>query len=385
MAGKRGNSEGTIRKRRDGRWEARVVLDDGTRKSLYGKTRAEVSRVLDQARRDREHGLAALNDRQTVGEYLTSWIERYRQRRRYSSYARYERVIRLHLLPALGKLTLSKLTAQQVETFYARKLRDGDAPSAVRFCHKVLRAALSDAVRLGLVHRNVASLSKQPRARTRKMAVYNEEQARTLLDAARTDPLDALIALALSTGMREGELLALKWQDVDLDRATLLVHANLIWTPEGRIFEEAKTEHSRRRIAMTQTAVDALRRHRSRQAEDRLRLGEAWTDLGLVFPNAIGAPHDATYLTQHKYRRLVRTAGLPFIRFHDLRHTTATLLLARGVNVKVVSEMLGRSNIAITLGIYGHVLPHMQQQAAAVMDAVLQGETTGVRRAAERQ
>ncbi len=373
MAGKRGNSEGTIRKRADGRWEARLVLDDGSRKSPYGKTRAEASRELDQARRDRERGIAVLHDRQTVGDYLTSWIASYGQRRRYTSYERYERVIRLHLLPVIGKLTLSKLTAQQVEAFYAGKLRDGDAPSKVRFCHKVLRAALSDAVRLGLVHRNVASLAKQPRSRTHKMAIYTEEQARELLDAARGDSLEALITLTLSTGMREDELLALKWQDVDLERATLLVHSNLIWTPEGHVFEEAKTEHSRRRIGLTRTAIAALRRHRACQDEERSRLGDAWTDLDLVFPNAVGRPHSASNLTQRKYRRLVRKAELPYIRFHDLRHTAATLLIARGVNIKVVSEMLGHSSIAITLGIYGHVLPHMQQQAADVMDAMLQG------------
>jgi integrase len=182
--------------------------------------------------------------------------------------------------------------------------------------------------------------------------------------------LEALAVMALATGMREGELLALRWPDLDLDRATLLVQANLIWTPGGFEFEEAKTAHSRRRIALPRTAVDALRMHRARQAEERLRLGAAWTDLDLVFVNTLGGPYDASNLRNWFYRVLKR-AGLPRVRFHDLRHTAATLLLARGVNVKVVSEMLGHANVGITLSIYGHVLPHMQQQATDTMDAVL--------------
>jgi integrase len=272
----------------------------------------------------------------------------------------------------LGKQTLAKLTAQHIEMFYTRKLADGTQASAIRFCHKVLRAALTDAVRLGLIYRNVASLVKPPRARTQEMAVYTEEQVTTLLKNSRGARLGPLIVMALATGMREGELLALRWQDIDLERATVLVHANLIWTPQEYVFEEAKTPHSRRQIALPQIAVKALEEHRAQQASERTKLDGAWRDLGLVFANTLGGPYDASNLRNWFYRTLER-AALPRIRFHDLRHTAATLLLARGVHVKVVSEMLGHANIGITLAIYGHVLPHMQQHAADTMDMMLQG------------
>jgi integrase len=272
----------------------------------------------------------------------------------------------------LGKQALAKLTAQHIEMFYTRKLADGAQASAIRFCHKVLRAALTDAVRLGLIYRNVASLVKPPRARTQEMAVYTEEQVTTLLKNLRGARLGPLIVMALATGMREGELLALRWQDIDFERATVLVHANLIWTPQEYVFEEAKTPHSRRRIALPQIAVKALEEQRAQQASERTKLDGAWHDLGLVFANTLGGPYDASNLRNWFYRMLER-AALPRIRFHDLRHTAATLLLARGVHVKVVSEMLGHANIGITLAIYGHVLPHMQQYAADTMNTMLQG------------
>jgi integrase len=203
------------------------------------------------------------------------------------------------------------------------------------------------------------------------MAFYTEQQVQQLLEAARGDRLEALIVLALATGMREGELMALRWDDVDLDKAALLVRANLVLTREGRIREEAKTGASRRRIALPSIAVEGLRHHRARQAQERLQLGPAWQDLNLVFPNTLGGYYDVNNWRARWFSRLLRRAGLPRIRPHDLRHTSATLLLARGVPVKVVSEMLGHANVGITLSVYGHVLPHMQEQAASTMDTLL--------------
>jgi integrase len=173
--------------------------------------------------------------------------------------------------------------------------------------------------------------------------------------------------------MREGELLALTWDDVDLEHGSLLVRANLVLTKEGIFREEVKTGTSRRRIALPSIAVEGLRRHRARQAQERLLLGGAWQVRDLVFPNTIGGYFDANNWRAGWFYPLLRRAGLPRIRPHDLRHTAATLLLARGVPVKVVSEMLGHANVGITLSIYGHVLPHMQQQAANTMDAMLRG------------
>jgi integrase len=373
MAGRRGKSEGSIRKRADDRWEARYVDAAGKRQSIYGNTRQEVARLLNAAIRDRELGITALSARQTVGDYLTSWMAIYKQRRRLTSYERNERTVRRHLIPGLGSKVLAKLTPQEIEVFYTRKLADGTSAFTVRMCHKVLRQALNDALRLGLVHRNVVALVKPPRARSREMAFYTEEQVRTLLAAASGNRQEALIILALATGMREGELLALKWDDLDFENASILVRATAVRTREGKFREEVKTGHSRRRIALPSIAVEALRRHRARQAEERLRLGTAWEDNNLVFPNMVGRIYDADNWRFAKFYPLLERAGLPRIRPHDLRHTAATLLLARGVPVKVVSEMLGHANVGITLSIYGHVLPHMQQQAVSTMDDMLRG------------
>ena len=205
------------------------------------------------------------------------------------------------------------------------------------------------------------------------MMPLTEEQARTFLKACEGHRYEALYVLALATGMRRGELLALKWGDVDLDGGGLQIQRNLQSTSAGYVFARPKTKRSRRRIALSTSVIAALRYHRAQQEEERLKLGEAWANLDLVFPNAVGRLYEASNFVRRQFKPLLRRAGLPVIRFHDLRHTAATLLLARAVNPKVVSEMLGHSNVSITLNIYGHVFPHMQQEAADLMDRVLWG------------
>jgi len=374
MAGRRGNSEGTIRKREaDGRWEARFVDVDGKRRSIYGKTRQEVARLLTTALRDREQGMTAYTDRQTLAQYLPSWLEKVRHQVKASTYMKYETAVRLRLLPGLGKIALTKLTSQRVQDFYSRKLAEGMSGSAVSNMHGVLSHALQDALRLGLVHRNVCTVVDLPRLVHREIHPLTEEQARVFLEAVAGDRFESLYILALSTGMRRGELLALRWADMDLEKAAIQVAANIQRMPDGWKMDRTKTRHSRRRIALTPTAVTALRQHRLRQAEERLRLGPVWADLDLVFPDLAGKIQNPISFVDKRFKPLLKKAGLPNIRFHDLRHTCATLLLGRGVNPKVVSEMLGHATIAITLGMYGHVLPHMQEQAAALMDKMLWG------------
>ena len=377
MPGKRGNSEGTIRKRPDGRWEARLVLPDGQRKSLYGKTRQEVVQRLDRERLRREQGLASLNERQTVAEYLREWIEAKRYRVRQNTAIRYFAEVRLRLIPGLGKIVLAKLTPQHLQSLYARLLASGTSRSMVAYCHHVLYTALEEAMRLGLVVRNVADLVDPPRKSRREMAVYDEDQARKLIATASGDRFEALGVLVLATGMRQGELLALRWSEVNLEKATLTVLATLQQYPGQRPSrEETKTTHSARVIALPQTVVKLLVQHRKAQQNEQARLGPAWNARDLVFPNTIGNPMHASSFRSRWWRALVRKAGLPYIRFHDLRHTAATLLLGRGVPVKVVSEMLGHANVSITLNMYGHVLPHMQQQAAQTMDAILSSDAS---------
>lgn len=376
--GRRGNNEGTITKRADGRWEARLSLPNGKRKSFYGKTRQEVARRLTAAQHDLASGLPVIAEKQTVQQYLTFWLEIARTHTDASTQRRYENQIHLHIVPAIGKTILSKLTEQEVQLLYTTKLQQGLANATVRQMHAVLHQALKDAVRMGLLQRNVTEMVILPRQERPEMTPLDEEQANRFLKAVAGDRFEALFVLAVTTGMRQGELLGLRWQDVDLDQALVQVRQALqqVREPNGKYvyaLAEPKTASSRRKIALSHLAVDALHAHRLRQVEERLALGSAWHEQGLVFPNAIGELMQP-YTLLHRFKRILEQNNLPAIRFHDLRHTAATIALSRGVNVKMVSEMLGHSSIKITLDIYGHVLPHMQQAVAAMMDAVFAKE-----------
>ena len=219
--------------------------------------------------------------------------------------------------------------------------------------------------------RNVSDLVDPPRNRRYEISPLSPEQARRLLEAVGGNRLEALYVLALTTGMREGELLGLRWRDVDLDRETLQVRGSLQRIGGSLVVTEPKTEHSKRQVALTPSAVAALRRHKATQAEERLRLGAAWRGENLVFTNEIGRPIGAASLLRTSFHSLLRRADLPRMRFHDLRHSAATLLLAQGTHPKIVAEMLGHSRIATTLDLYSHVTPTMQREAALAMEAIL--------------
>jgi integrase len=375
---KRGNGEGSIYQRRDGRWVAQVTRDDGPTKYYYGQTRDAVKRKLTQALHDQQEGLPLVSDRQTVAQYLEQWLTSTAQHRlRPRTYVRYQQLVRTHALPTVGKLPLPKLTPQHLSTLYSDKLAVGLSPRSVQFLHAVLHSALKQALLWGLIVRNPADAVKAPRPSRYPMRALDQAQTRALLDTAAGDPLEALYVLALMTGMRQGELLGLQWADVDFDSGRLTVRHTLQWVEGGRwSLDEPKTGHSRRSIRLPATALHALKVHRAQQVEQRLVLGPAWAEHDLVFCNTVGRPLQKSNLLPRSFRRLLRRAGLPRIRFHDLRHTYATLALMSGVPVKVVSETLGHASITLTLDTYSHVLPDMQEDAAARMDALL-GRRTG--------
>ncbi|HET8908271.1 MAG TPA: tyrosine-type recombinase/integrase [Ktedonobacterales bacterium] len=290
-----------------------------------------------------------------------------------SGYRRYRTNMRHHINPALGNVALSRLTALQIQNLYNQKLNAGLSSSSVQNIHTVLHSALKEAAQLGLVQRNVADMARKPARRRTKTATLSEEQVQIFLKAIKGNRLEALYILALSTGMREGELLGLSWSDVDLEHGALQVSLSLQESdgPVRRVLGEPKTSYSRRRISLSKAAIWALCRHRERQEMARLRGREvADPKYDLVFPNLLGRPLHPSHLLRRQFRPLLQRAGLPPIRFHDLRHTAATLLLGRGINPKIVSEMLGHANVRITLDIYSHVMPDMQQRAAQAMDDI---------------
>jgi integrase len=263
---------------------------------------------------------------------------------------------------------LARLSPQQVQRLYAQKLASGLSARSVGQLHTMFKDALHDALQLNLVQRNVLELVDAPRAVRAKMHPLDPGQATALLGALEGDRLYALFVLAIHTGMRQGELLALTWRDVDLDRATVQAHASLQRAGGVKRIKEPKTAAGRRRIALSAIAVAALRRHRVEQLDERMYAGPAWQEQDLVFPNRRGRMACYTTVTVTHCKPALKKAALPGIRFHDLRHTAATLLLLQNVPAKVVSEMLGHASVAITLDLYSHVLPAMQDSAAAALD-----------------
>jgi integrase len=341
------------------------------RKALYGKTRSEVAAKLSKALAARENGLIYDAGKQTVGEYLTRWLSNsVRDTVRQRTYERYESIVRVHLAPAIGKVKLKALTPDHVRGLYREKLDDGLAPRTVLHIHRALSKALKQATDDGLIPRNAAAPVKPPRPRREEIRPLNREQVRALFKAAGGDRLEALYVVAVTAGLRRGELQGLKWEDLDLEAGTLQVRRTLSEPRGGYIFEAPKSGKGRN-IRLTQRATAALKEHRKRQLEERIGLGILWQDHDLVFPSGVGTPLSGGNLNR-AFKALLGRAGLSsMIRFHDLRHTCATLLLRQGVNPKFVQELLGHRDVSLTLNVYSHVLPDMGDVSAGAMDKAL--------------
>ncbi len=326
---------------------------------------------LRKAIAERDGGFAFDAENLTLAGYLNRWLEAsIRGSVSKSTFERYEQLSRVHIAPMIGKVELKKLTPAHVQGLYRAKLEEGLAERTVRYIHATLRKALSQAVKWQLVPRNVADAATAPRPRKREMMAFDREQARTFLDAARGDRFEALYILAVATGMRQGELLGLKWADLDLKKGTLSVRRSLRVDKDGAHFTEGKRDRSRRRIELGAGTVGALRAHRKRQLEERVRYADLWEDHDLVFCQKDGRPVRRWNLEREFYK-LLKHAGLPKITFHGLRHTCASLMLLNNTPAKVVSEMLGHADVAFTLKVYSHVLPGMQRSAADGMDEML--------------
>jgi integrase len=373
MAKRRGNNEGSIYRRKDGYWVAQYGVETATgRKTryIYGKRREEVREKLTKAIADRDGGLVYDADNMTVGEYLERWLnDSMRDTVRQRTWERYEQFVRVHLTPALGKIKLEKLTSAHVRGLYRDKLDSGLAPRTVLHVHRAFSKALKQAAADGLIPRNPAAPVKPPQPRREEIRPLNRGQVRALFEAASGERLEALYIVAVTAGLRRGELQGLKWDDVDLEGGTLQVRRTLSEPKGGYIFEAPKSGKGRS-IRCSQRAIEALRSHRTRQNEERFRAGSHWQDNGLVFPSGVGTPLLGGNLSR-AFKDLLNCTGLPEIRFHDLRHTCATLLLRQGVNPKFVQELLGHADISLTLNVYSHVLPDMGDAAAGAMDAAL--------------
>jgi len=340
---------------------------------LYGRTRAAVAEKLTKAMADRNSGLMFDTGRLTVGEYLDQWLsDSVRSTVRTSTFERHEAIIRLHIKPTLGHVGLKKLTPAHVRGLYREKLDSGLAPATVRKIHSTLHKALSQALSDGLVPRNAATV-EAPRPTPEEIHPLSEDEARTFLKTAQAsgDRFEPLYVLAISTGLRRGELLGLRWDDVDLEHGTLRVGRALVRERGHYTLGETKTRRGRRQINLTPRTLNALRVHRKKQLEEKMRRADLYKDHGLIFASGVGTLVHPENMVKRSFKPLLERSGLPEIRFHDLRHTCATLLLGRGVHPKLVQELLGHATIAMTLDTYSHYLPSMGDQAAgAISDAL---------------
>jgi integrase len=379
---------GHIRKR-GGAWS--VVVDTGRdpgsgrrRQKWHSgfRTRKDAQRALADILSRLDRGTYVEPSRQTVAEYLAEWLAAIRTRVRPGTWESYERNVRSHIDPAIGSTRLQDLSAATLNRFYADLLAAGRAdgkgplsPRTVRYIHTIVRKALHDAVRWNRLARNVADTADPPSPRAAKaaaMTTWSAAQLRRFLQSIRDDRLYPAFLLAATTGMRRGEVLGLHWCDVDLDAARISIRHALITVRYELAWSTPKTDRGRRTVALDPATVEALRSRRARQLEERLLLGSSYRDDDLVFCQPDGTPiHPDSF--SGLFERLVARADLPRIRFHDLRHTHASLALAAGVHPKVVSERLGHADIALTLNTYSHAIPALQESAASVVANLVLG------------
>ncbi|MFE6071899.1 tyrosine-type recombinase/integrase [Streptomyces sp. NPDC056525] len=367
------NGAGTITQRKDGRFQAAVYVlqPDGTRarKFAYGRTWAECDakrrELLDKA----DNGIPVPTRSAKLSEWLPYWLDNVVQpRRKLSTYDKYETHVRLHLVPGIGSKRLESLSVADVRRFLVQLEKKTTAATA-KESHRVLRTALTAACREELITRNVATLVEPPRSKARELSPWSLDETLDFLAAARRDPLYAAFVLAIAMGLRRGELIGLRWADVDLDRRVLYVRQQ-IQRRRGVLYDDDPKGRRRRAVPLPAMCIAPLRWHRMRQNDQRARAGEEWKGSDYVFTTRTGSPVEPRNVYR-SFTRVAASAGLRVIRLHDARHGCATLLTAAGVAPRVVMEILGHSQISITMDVYTHVVQDTQREAISHMDRLL--------------
>lgn len=357
------------RRTSDGMWCA-ALFTGGRQKYLYAKTRHEVLAKLRAA----QVQLVPIPQQRSpkLQEFLRLWLDTsVKSRVRPLTYAGYKVNVDKHLVPSLGQIRVDQITPLHVQEMINQRLRAGFSPKTVAYIHQVLRTALSAAVRWDIVSRNVARLVDRPRIERKPINPLTPDEARKFLSAIKGHRLEALFSVALALGLRQGEALGLRWEDIDFAGGTLRVRHQL-QRIDGRLtLVPPKTSKSRRLLVMPPLIVDALREHEKRQVAEKIWAGSRWEETGLVFANRTGGPTQARRVIE-QFHTALTNAGMRRIRFHDLRHSCATLLLVQGVSPRVVMEVLGHSEIALTMNAYSHVVPELQREAAERMQLILE-------------
>jgi integrase len=358
---------GHVEQRSPGSWTIRVSggTDDAGKRIRVSETirgsGRDAERTLTRMLRDVDQGKVAASGATTFGKYLGDrWLPHMRSRVGAETWDRYESLTRTHVVPRVGRIRLSRLRPHHLQAALDSMLADGASAASVVKMHNVMKSALRQAVRWQLLAANPADGVQPPTVRRPTLAIPTAEDMRRLIDAAAETAYAIPVLLAGTTGMRRGEVVGLRWEDVDLDAATITIVSG-------------KTNTARRTVDVPGSTVTALRAHRKEQAERRLLGGEAWQDLGLVVDRGDGGSMNPDSLS-HAFAAIAESVGLPSVRLHDLRHGYATACLRAGVPLKIVSEALGHARSSFTADTYQHVLPGMGRQAAAAIEAALAGD-----------
>ncbi|MEV6207185.1 tyrosine-type recombinase/integrase [Kitasatospora sp. NPDC051914] len=367
------NGAGTVTKRKDGRYQAAVYVPqpDGTRarKFVYGNTWDECDDKRRELVERDQQGIPTPTRSAKLSEWLPYWLEHFiNPQCKRTTASKYEMHVRLYLLPLLGSKGLESLSPRDVRLFLAKVTERASAATA-KESHKVLRTALTSACRDELISRNVAMMVPPPRVVSKESRPWTLDETLTFLAAARNDPLYAAFVLAIALGMRRGEIVGLRWSDVDLDHRTLVVREQ-VQRIGGELYSGTTKNGKRRPIPLPRICVVALRWHRMRQDVLRHLAGAEWQESDYVFTTRTGRLVEPTNVYR-SFRRIAAAAGVPVVRMHDARHGTATLLVACGVSPRIVMEILGHSQIGLTMNVYAHVTQDSQRDALANMDRLL--------------
>ena len=376
---RRGHGEGSITKRKDGRWQASILVgyDPKTgkqkRKYFYGRTRKEVQRKLNEIIPEVQAGTYREPANITVAEWFTTWLNVYmKPSLRPTTWESYRYQVEGHIIPALGHLRLAQLQTAHIQRLYNKKLKSGRldgrkgglSPRSIKYIHTVIHSALEQAKKEGMIIINPAEATKLPKQEQKEIKYLDAAEAAIFLATAKESKHFAAFFLALNTGIRRGELLGLRWQDIDFKACQLTVNQGLVRvTGKGLIFQEPKTKLSNRVINLAPAVLQVLKEHKAEQNEIRLLAGSAYNaDLDLVFANELGEPICPRAFTRI-FERVVKRAGLD-VTFHGLRHTFATIALEQGVDVKTIQETLGHHSAAFTMDVYSSVTAKMKKEAA---------------------
>ncbi len=372
MAKKRGNNEGSIYRRDNGTWRAQVTLQ-GKRLNFTSKTKREAQEWLRKTLDEIDNGLNFASTKISLEKFMKEWLISIEPALRYNTIKQYTQITHQYILPTLGNYQLRDIRPEHIQRLYNTMVKNGYGLRTVQLVHSVFHRAFVHAVKLGSLARNPDDATTPPKPQHKEMRFLDENQAQQFLIVAKTqnDRFYTLYYLAIATGMRQGELLGLKWADLDREKGELQVQRQLT-KKKGGGFEltTPKTRAGIRRINLGQNTLKVLQEHRQAQFLEMQAAGIYWQDQDLMFPSKIGTPMDRSNMRWF-FKGLLKSAGLPNIRFHDLRHTAASLMLNNGIPLIIVSRRLGHAQPSITLDVYGHLIPGKQQEAALLMDELL--------------